>query len=78
MPKNESFSNYLKDVKLSTFSDIGTIDKTHNKFVAHELKMRFKLLNIAYKLFLMLPKRHHLLWKTYLYENVLFILVSTL
>jgi hypothetical protein len=47
----------LKDLKLSKFSDIWTIDKTHNKFLAHELKMRFKLLNFARKLFVMLLKR---------------------
>ena len=37
------------------------IDKTHNKFVVHlvhELKMRFKLLNFARKLFLDTLKRH--------------------
>jgi hypothetical protein len=45
--KNESFSCYLKELKLSTFSDVWTIDKTRNKFLAHELKMRFKLLNFA-------------------------------
>ena len=28
--------------KLSKFSDIWTIDKTHYKFLAHELKMSFK------------------------------------
>ena len=36
------------------------IDKTHNKFVVHlvhELKMRFKLLNFARKLFLDTPKK---------------------
>jgi hypothetical protein len=53
-PKNESFSSYLKDLKLNKFSDIWTIDKTHNKFLAHELKIRFKLLNFARKLLLML------------------------
>jgi hypothetical protein len=53
VPKNESFSSYLKDFKLSKFSDIWTVDKTHNKFLARELKMRFKLLNAARKLFLM-------------------------
>ena len=37
----------LKDLKLTNFSDIWSIDKTHNIFLAHELKMRFKLLNIA-------------------------------
>ena len=42
MPKNESFSSYLTDLKLSKFSDIRTSDKIHNKFLAHELKMRFK------------------------------------
>jgi hypothetical protein len=30
-------SSYLKDLKSSTFSDIWTIDKTHNKFLAHKL-----------------------------------------
>jgi hypothetical protein len=59
VPKNESFSSYLNDLKLSKFSDIWTIDKTHNKFLAHELKMRFKLLNFARKLFLMLLKKTH-------------------
>jgi hypothetical protein len=29
-------------LQLFKFSDIWTIDKTHNKFLAHELKMRFK------------------------------------
>jgi hypothetical protein len=43
VPKNESFSNYLKDLKLRKFSDIWTIDKTHNNFLTHELKMCFKL-----------------------------------
>jgi hypothetical protein len=42
---------------LSKFSDTWTIDKTHNKFLAHELKMRFKLLNFERKLFLMLLKK---------------------
>ena len=58
MPKNESFSSYLKDLKLSKFSDFGPLIKTHNKFLAHELKMRDT----------------SLLWKTYLYEIFLFIL----
>ena len=44
MPKNETFSSYLFDIR--------TIDKTHNKVLAHELKMHFKLLNSARKLFL--------------------------
>jgi hypothetical protein len=57
--KSESFSSYLKDWKLSKFSDIWTIDKTHNQFLAHKLKMRFNLLSFAYKLFLMLLKRPH-------------------
>jgi hypothetical protein len=30
---------------LIKFSDIWTIDKTHNKFLVYELKMRFKPLN---------------------------------
>ena len=73
MPKNESFGSYLKDLKLSTFSDIWTIDKTHNKFLAHELQMNFKLLNFARKLFLMLLKNTlPLLWKIYIYENILY------
>jgi hypothetical protein len=46
-PKNKSFSSYLNDLKLSKFSDIWTTDKTYNKFLAHELKMRFQLLNFA-------------------------------
>jgi hypothetical protein len=67
----------LKDLQLSKFSDIWTIDKTHNKFLAHQLKMRFKLLNFARKLFLMLLKKTPPpppLWKIYLYEKNLFIL----
>jgi hypothetical protein len=55
--KNERFSSYLKDLKLRKCSEIWTINKTHIKFLAHELKMRFKLLNFARKLFLMLQKR---------------------
>jgi hypothetical protein len=47
-PKDESFSK---------FSDIWSIDKTHNEFLAHELIMRFKLLKFARKLFLMLIKK---------------------
>jgi hypothetical protein len=43
VPKNESFSAYLKDLKLSKFSDIWTINKTRNKFLVHELKMHFDL-----------------------------------
>jgi hypothetical protein len=39
---NSSFSSYLKDLILSTtFSDIWTINKTHDILLAHELKMRF-------------------------------------
>jgi hypothetical protein len=48
---------YKIPLKLSTFSDIWKIDKTPNKFIAHELKMRCKLLNFARKLFLMLLKK---------------------
>jgi hypothetical protein len=36
--ENESFSSYLKDLKLSKFSGIWTIDKTHNNVLAHELE----------------------------------------
>jgi hypothetical protein len=50
MPKNETFSDYLKDLKLDKVSDIWIINKTHNRFLAlHELKMRFNLLNFARK-----------------------------
>jgi hypothetical protein len=49
--KTYSFSAYLKDLKLSKFSDIWTINKTHNKFLVHQLKMRFNLLNFMCKLF---------------------------
>jgi hypothetical protein len=53
--------------------DIRAIDKTHNKVRAHELKMHFKLLNSARKLFLMAnaPKIDTpcMIWKIYLYEN---------
>jgi hypothetical protein len=70
---------------LSKFSDIWTINKTHNNVLAHELKMRFNLLNFARKLFLMLLKKTPtppppppppppVLWKLYLCENVLFML----
>jgi hypothetical protein len=45
--KMKSFSSYLKDLKLSKFSDIWTTDKTHNNVLAYELKMRFNLLNFA-------------------------------
>ena len=55
--KNGSFITILKDLKLNKFSDIWTINKTHNKFLAHKLKMRFKLLNFARKLFLMLLRK---------------------
>jgi hypothetical protein len=41
----------LKDIKFSNFSDIWTINKTHNKFLVHQLKMRFNLLNFMCKLF---------------------------
>jgi hypothetical protein len=64
----------LKDLKLSKFSDMRTIDKTHNKFLAHEFEMRFKLFNFARRLFLMLLKKT----KIYLYEKILFILLSVL
>jgi hypothetical protein len=36
--KNETFSSYLKDLKLSKFSDIWTINKTHNKLLTYQLK----------------------------------------
>jgi hypothetical protein len=55
--KNESFSSYLKDLKLSIFSDIYTINKAHNKFLTHELKMRFNLLYFVRKLVLMLLRK---------------------
>jgi hypothetical protein len=64
----------LKDLKLSKFSDMRTIDKTHNKFLAHEFEMRFKLFSFARRLFLMLLKKT----KIYLYEKILFILLSVL
>ena len=49
---NASVAIYLGDIKLSTFSDIWTIDKIDNKSPPpHELRMRFKLLNFARKLF---------------------------
>ena len=53
------------------------IDKTHNKFLAHELKMRF---NFVRTLFLRLLKKPPppLLWKIYICENFcLFYIVST-
>jgi hypothetical protein len=68
----QSFSSYVKDLKLSTFLIFGPLIK--HIFLAHELKMRFKLLNFARKLFLMLKGPPPLLWKIYLYENFLFIL----
>jgi hypothetical protein len=57
VPKNESFSSYLKDLNFSKVSDMWTIDKTHNKFLAHDLKKHFKVLNFARKLFLMRLKK---------------------
>jgi hypothetical protein len=53
---------------MSKFSDIRAINKTHNKFLVHELKMRFKFRGQA---ILMLLKNipHPLLWKIYLYEK---------
>ena len=50
VPKYESFSSYLKDLKLTRFSDIWTINKIH-KFLVHELKMRLKLLHFMCKYF---------------------------
>jgi hypothetical protein len=41
MPKNESFSSYLKELKLRKCSDIWAINKTHNRLLAHELKNAF-------------------------------------
>jgi hypothetical protein len=41
VPKNKSFSAYLKDLKLRKFSDTWTINKTRNIFLVHELKMHF-------------------------------------
>ena len=49
-----------------------TINKTHNKFFAHELKMRFKF--CAQAIFNTAKKDPPLLWKIYLYEIALFIL----
>jgi hypothetical protein len=49
VPKNESFSSYLKDLNLSKFSDIWTINKIHNKFLAHDLKRPFKAIFNAAK-----------------------------
>jgi hypothetical protein len=68
--KKWMFQQLLKGLK---FSDIWTIYKTHNKFLAHELKMRFKPLNFARKLCLMLLKKTaSLLGKIYLEEHFLF------
>ena len=67
MPKNESFNSYLKDLQLSKFSDIWTINTTHNKFLAHELKMCFHLLNVPVHAIFNVAK-------IYMYENVMFIL----
>jgi hypothetical protein len=63
---------------LSTFYDIWTIDKTLKKLFAHELEIRFKLLNCA-KAILNAPKKYTpppLLckMKIHLYENFLFII----
>jgi hypothetical protein len=57
VPKNESFSSYLKDLNFSKVSDMWTVDKTHNKFLAHYLKRHFIVLNFARKLFLMQLKK---------------------
>jgi hypothetical protein len=43
------FNDIRIALKLSKCSDIWTINKTHNKCLAHKLKMRFKLLNFARK-----------------------------
>ena len=70
--KNKTFQLLFKGLKLSKFFIFGPLNKTHNTFLAHELKMRFKLLNFARKLFLMLLKKYTpppLLWKIYLYEE---------
>jgi hypothetical protein len=66
MPKNESFSSYLQDLKLSKFSD-WTI----------KLKMRFKLYFkfSAQAIFSAAKKDTPLLWKIYSgLRNFLFIL----
>ena len=44
-------SALFEELKIEQIPDIWTIYKTHNKFLAHELKMRLKLLNYAFKLF---------------------------
>jgi hypothetical protein len=56
--KNKTFQLLFKGLKLSKFFIFGPLNKTHNTFLAHELKMRFKLLNFARKLFLMLLKKY--------------------
>ena len=73
--KKWKFHSYLKDLKWSTYSDMWAINKTHNKFLGHELKLRFKLLNFVRKLFLILLKKTTpcMIWKIYLYEIFLFI-----
>jgi hypothetical protein len=51
----------LKDLKLSRFSDIWTINKIH-KFLVHELKMRLKI-SCANILHFNAKKDSPLLWK---------------
>jgi hypothetical protein len=46
---------------LRKFFYIWAIDKTHNKCLAHELNIRFKIKNFARKLFLMRQRKTHLL-----------------
>ena len=61
VPKNESFSSYLKGLKLSKCSDIWTINTTHNTFLAHQLRMRFHLLSfLAQAIFNAAKKRDSL------------------